>query len=191
MIIIKHRVNSLKDVNPKFGIECDLWNYNGEAVLSHDSPNDDSVRLYNLLDANSSLYAINAKSNDLSIVLPALKLNETKDYFIFDASVPESIKLINNGYKVFTRQSEYERTPSFYIESSGVWMDQFKSDWIRSDHINQHLILDKKVAIVSPELHGRDHLPFWSHLKLMKLFGEVYLCTKYPEEAEEFFNGNI
>ncbi len=69
-------------------------------------------------------------------------------------------------------------------------MDQFYSDWIQEDDINDNLTNYVEVAIVSPDLHGRDPRPFWRELKEMDLNGEIFLCTKFPEEAEEFFNAD-
>ena len=190
---LKHRVNDTDDINFNYGIELDVWNYNGYAVLSHDSPKEDCIELGDLLSFRLPYYAINAKSTGLEIIVPELK--NRKDYFIFDAAVPEALKLLKAGLNVFTRQSEYEKAPSFYNEANGIWLDQMESDWVSQWDLNVHLSTyntdktRKQVAIVSPELHGRDPKAFWLKLKGMDLVGDVWLCTKFPDEAKKVIYG--
>lgn len=187
--IIKHRVNSIKDANLVFGGECDVWNYRGNLVLSHDSPNDNSLYFDELLDLDLPVYAINAKSTGLEYLYGWLEVKD--NYFIFDCAVPEAIKLMNLGLRVYTRHSEYEFEPSFLLEAHGVWMDMMLGDWINERNINEYLTIGKEVAITSPELHGREYKEFWQRLKKMELSGDIYLCTKFPEEAAEFFSSAV
>jgi len=187
---LKHRCNDPKDINPKFGAEVDVWNFNDKLVLSHYAPSNGKLENnhhYLLNDIPIDQYvAINAKSTDLIYLCDGLV--HRSNYFVFDCAVPEAIRLAELGLRVFTRQSEYENVPSFYNKAVGVWMDQFETDWVNDISINQHLTNTKEVAIVSPELHGRDPKQFWFQLKQMKLNGDVWLCTKLPDEAEVFFD---
>ena len=107
-------------------------------------------------------------------------------------SVPDALSYINLKLKVFTRQSEYEKEPSFYEYASGVWLDEFYSHWIDEKLIKTHLNNGKLVCIVSPELHKRDYHKEWQEYKKisenLKAGDKLLLCTDYLDEAKEFFN---
>jgi hypothetical protein len=105
-------------------------------------------------------------------------------------SVPDALGYLNNKMNIFTRQSEFETTPSLYEQADGVWMDEFKGHWITAQEINRHLDNEKKVCIVSPELHQRDHFSIWKDYKVFAKAvnsEKLMLCTDYPEEAKEYF----
>ena len=114
---------------------------------------------------------------------------DIENYFTFDMSIPDTIGYINENIKFYSRQSEYELTPAFYQEASGIWLDAFTSNWYGAGLIYNHLNNNKKVAIVSPELHKRPHFQFWEYLKKEKIYQEenVIICTDYPENAKAFF----
>lgn len=180
-----------------FGTETDIRDYLGELVISHDIAVKESLKLSRFFEIYKSFdetlpLALNIKADGLQARLRSL-LNryDIKNYFLFDMSVPEAVRYIKQGFTVYTRHSEYEREPNLYVESDGVWMDEFNSHWITVDHINGHLLQKKKVCIVSPELHGRKYRDSWKDYKenLSSQFGEgIYLCTDKPEDAREYFN---
>jgi hypothetical protein len=105
-------------------------------------------------------------------------------------SIPDSIGYINNGISVFSRQSEFEKTPVFYNQVEGIWLDSFNKEWYDLDLIVNHLKQGKKVAIVSSELHGRDQMGLWELVKTSNLYKEekLILCTDFPELALQYFN---
>lgn len=183
--IIKHRVNKVEDIDSRFGIECDVWYSDYDYYVGHDEPSD--IRFEEIIWETKNIIAINAKSCSLL----RLRKIQPDSYFIFDAAVPEAIKLAKLGLNVYTRQSEYEEFPSFYQLSKGVWMDMMERDWVNAGEIQNHLDNNKGVAITSPELHGRDYKEFWAKLKEMDIKDDIYLCTKHPEEAQEFFNEKV
>lgn len=167
-----------------FGIEIDIWQRNGNLVISHNEPTINSQQAKPILYSVNTPMALNLKcSIDVELLKSTLK--NTDNYFLFDSAVPDSIKYIKAGLNVYTRDSEYEEKPAFYKEAIGVWMDMFNINWITEAIIKEHLSNNKKVCIVSPELHGRDHKWFWEELKSWNL--DVQLCTDYPFEAREFF----
>ena len=50
-----------------------------------------------------------------------------------------------------------------------------------------------KICIISPELHGFEHIKFWRKLKEVNKYEKnkiIYLCTDYPNEASKYFNTN-
>ena len=50
---------------------------------------------------------------------------------------------------------------------------------------------NKKICIVSPELHNRKYEKEWNHYKEIEQqlnITNLMICTDYPELAQEFFN---
>lgn len=180
-----------------FGTETDFRDFNGELVISHDVPNSDAMpasRFFEIYQSFSSdlPLAMNIKSDGLQhLIREAIKTYQIKKYFLFDMSVPDGLVYVRQGgFKVFTRQSEYEKLPSFYEDAQGVWLDMFLSDWIEERDIATHLEKGKQVCIVSPDLHKREHLPFWERLKRMTLSNsdKLSICTDFPEACKTFFS---
>lgn len=178
------------------GTETDFRDYKGELVISHDIPTSENIsvksffELYKSFNDNVCL-AINIKADGLQRDLKKL-LSEynIENYFTFDMSIPDTIGYIKENIKFFSRQSEYEAVPAFYEDATGIWLDAFISNWYSADLIYNHLNNNKKVAIVSPELHKRSYFTFWEYLKKEKIHKEenVVLCTDYPKNAKAFFS---
>jgi glycerophosphoryl diester phosphodiesterase len=179
------------------GIETDLRDYLGEIVISHDIPTKQSITLEDLLisyksmDDNSIFLALNIKSDGLHrLVNNLLKKYQIDNYFVFDMSIPDSFGYMKQDLKFFMRQSEFEKEVILYDNSNGVWLDCFESEWYSNDLIQNHLDNNKKVAIVSPELHKRNHINFWENLKKCNFINNenILLCTDFPSKANSFFN---
>ncbi len=181
-----------------FGIETDIRDYNGEIVISHDIPIhsneliyfNDFINLYKSF-SNQNTLAINIKSDGLSNALrEMLKLENITNYFVFDMSIPETISYKKNKLIFYTRQSEFEKGPVFYDECYGVWLDQFTEDWVDQTILEYHHNNNKKICIVSPELHGRDYLSAWEKYKNINKKNthlNFIICTDHPLEARSFF----
>ena len=179
-----------------YGIETDLRDLDGKIVISHDMPTSSNPlffdELLNILRRNRDYQnlwlALNIKSHGLAgNLLEKIRKYDLKNYFIFDNSIPDLRSYISLGIKFFIRQSEYESDLSFYPETSGVWLDSFESDINDKEQIQSHLDNKKLVCIVSPELHGRDHMGFWNFIAEFKT-DSIMLCTDYPDEAQAYFN---
>mgnify|MGYP001290086788 CR=1 FL=1 len=70
-------------------------------------------------------------------------------------------------------------------------MDEFKEHWINEAIIKKHIGNEKKVCIVSPELHGHNYENTWDDYKKIEGNlgrGRIMLCTNYPVEARMHFN---
>jgi len=179
-----------------FGIETDLRDRDGSIVISHDMAGADAMPLPQFLDlaereGSRLTLALNVKADGLqSSLAVALKDRAIADWFVFDMSVPDTLGYRRLGMPFFTRESEVEPDPPLYADAAGVWMDQFFGDWIEPDHIARHLDAGKRVALVSPELHGRDHRAFWDRLARSSLGRDdaVMLCTDFPDRARGCFN---
>ena len=179
-----------------FGLETDIRDAAGELVVSHDpavgtvQPLTELLALYECRCGAATL-ALNIKADGLCPFLRVLlDRHRITDYFCFDMSVPETFAYQRECLRFYTRESEYETAPVLYAESAGVWMDQFTTDWITPARIARHLDAGKQVAIVSPELHGRPHLPFWQTLLAAgpACRAGVLLCTDHPSAARQFFH---
>ncbi|WP_255536823.1 hypothetical protein [Polynucleobacter sp. 86C-FISCH] len=179
-----------------FGIETDFRDLNGRLVVSHDVPGSDALSIEDFITlykatTNPGLMALNIKADGLQwLVKEMVKASGMKDYFVFDMSVPDMREYFSNGIPVFTRLSEYETPPAFLNASAGVWLDAFENEWYDIQVLNDLLKKKKLVAIVSPELHGRDHNYLWEFLKSNQLFKNplISLCTDFPMEAKEYFH---
>ena len=179
-----------------FGIETDVRDLNGQLVISHDPPKyncehvslDEFISLYNRYKS-SEVVAFNIKSDGLQSRLEdILYKSEFSNYFVFDASIPDSLQYVKSGVTYYARQSEYEKIPNLYDFASGIWLDSFNSTWYNVDVITTHLENKKNVCVVSPELHGRNHLSTWKLLKQISYkTGCLSLCTDYPRQAKAFF----
>jgi len=106
-------------------------------------------------------------------------------------SVPDGLGYLKQNIKAFTRESEYEKLPSFYDESCGIWLDEFQGHWITKEVIEKHVKNGKQICIVSPDLHKREYKKEWQHYKeIEKQLGitNLMMCTDYPEMAKEFLD---
>lgn len=180
-----------------FGTETDIRDSGSTLVISHDIPLQSAMNVEDFFDLYQSEgqglpLALNIKSDGLQTELKRmLSRYEIQNYFVFDMSVPDGLRYLADEFQMYTRQSEYEKEPSFYHQAQGVWLDEFNIPWICSNVLDTHLENHKRISIVSPELHGRDHRERWSLYQKMPVIksDKVCLCTDYPEEAKEFFNG--
>lgn len=188
-------------VKEGFGIETDLRNYYSDIVLRHDFPDRnnnylflrDFVSLMN--DYQPTTLALNIKTDGLQIALKEVltKVRKAHYVFVFDWSVPDGVGWAKTNLKLFTRLSEYEQSPILLDKSHGLWIDCFQYDFAHFQLLLQHQSLDK-FCFVSPELHGRDPVLFWTNLRRFLKTNEPMLqkttiCTDYPFEVLKFFQG--
>ena len=181
MIIIKHRVNSIKEINPKFGLEIDIHNYNNKLVLAHDHPNEQSIKLENFIThiPKNSLLAINIKNEEVEAELKIiLSRSKTTNYFTFDWPVTSLHNAINHDLNCAFRLSEYEK--DIVPNCPWVWLDSFNEIWYDADFLISLKKSGIKLAIVSPELHNREE----DISKVKDIVNAVKvdaMCTDIPE----------
>lgn len=177
-----------------FGTETDVRDIVGQLVISHDMPLGDELGFddfLRLLKGRSLPLALNVKSDGLvAVLLELIGKHVVHDWFVFDMAVPDMKSYILAGVPVFTRMSEIEREPVWLEQSVGIWLDSFDSDWYDNNLIEDLIKLNKRICIVSPELHKRNHLPLWHQLRLLPKNNLLMLCTDMPSEAVEFFGIN-
>lgn len=176
-----------------YGTETDVRECGGLLLMSHDIPSGSEVTLdqfLSIVDGRVLPLAINIKADGLADVLKmAFDDHPGLDWFVFDMSIPDTRAHFSAGNPVFVRMSEVEKTPAWLEQASGVWLDGFDSVWYDKELILDLLQKNKKVCIVSEELHKRDHALQWKMLS--QISSESFmLCTDFPEDATKFFSGD-
>lgn len=179
-----------------FGTETDIRDFEGKLVISHDVANksaislDEMLEIYSAYDGRPTL-ALNIKSDGLQDLL-AEKLNYygINNYFVFDMSIPDTIGYLKKDIKTFLRSSEYEDPSPLLSGGCGIWLDGFTRLNLDLAKALNWISQDKKICIVSPELHKRDPMPEWTEIKdfIKRCSSNFILCTDTPEEAKEYFN---
>lgn len=185
----------LKSLDLNYGVEFDVRDFNSNLVLSHDIPNNKSPKLEDFLKKIKNLnkyLVINIKSDGLNIKLKRLlKKYKIKNYAVFDMSIPDTLTYVKLNIKFLLRISKYENDLSLLQKSHGIWLDQFDKNFVSYEKINFYFKLNKKIFIVSPELHGRSYIQNWRLLKNISTKipnAKIFLCTDFPNKANRFFN---
>lgn len=175
-----------------FGIETDLRDRLGQVVVSHDVPGADAPALSQCwtqwleLASPERVLALNVKADGLAEIMAPLVAGRASDYFFFDMSVPDMRHYLRLGLTTFTRHSDAEPSPAYYGDCAGVWMDELETEWIRESDVQAHLDAGKMVALVSGELHRRDHGPIWELARSFRHDDRVMVCTDLPAQLQEF-----
>lgn len=181
--------------NSEFGIETDIRDAGGQLVIAHDmavgneNPLKDVLALTERFQSRSiKSLALNIKADGLAASLHRELQGYTDlDIFVFDMSIPDMRSYLGLGFKVFVRISEVESDPPWLEQCDGVWLDSFTSDWFSDKLVFEILNSGKRLCVVSPELHGRNHQNLWNKLVPFAQQKALMLCTDLPLEACEFF----
>lgn len=175
-----------------FGLETDIRDCCGQAVISHDPALSDVVKFSEINELTfSGLVALNVKADGL---IPLL-MNETQiglprfEHFYFDMSFPESMKYRASNLPLADRKSDLEQLQNY--NSGYVWVDSFKSDWYLNEVMLPNKPVGVKVVVVSPELHNRPYLKAWKWLaKQMLSDNSLHICTDYPLQFLELIESS-
>ncbi len=174
-----------------FGLETDLRDHMGQLVISHDIVNNGEISFSNLLSLSEKyklLLALNIKSDGLAkLVSKAMIGYDRKNWFVFDMSIPDTLDHLSEGNPVFARMSEVEKTPVWFEQIDGIWLDSFDNQWYDLTLISDLLNKGKQVCVVSPELHGREYIGLWTMLLPLAKEHRLILCTDFPVKATEHF----
>ena len=196
MILIKHRVNTIKElvrINPKYGVEVDVRSDKNKLLLNHD-PFNKGVDFDSFLkNFKHNFLIVNVKEEGIeNKILNKLKKNKIKNFFLLDVTIPQLAKIfkLKKEKKIALRISKYE-TMEGILKLSGnvnwIWLDTLDGNLPIS--FNQIKKLRKKrfkICLVSPEL------PMKKNLYLYKLKRKIYkkinlfdaICTKKPNTWE-------
>jgi glycerophosphoryl diester phosphodiesterase len=178
-----------------FGTETDLRDLAGRLVVAHDPPGPEAPPAEELFALHARLgpalpLALNVKADGLQALVTAMLARfAVQDAFVFDMSIPDTVQWLKTEVPVFVRHSDVEPEPPLLDRASGVWLDGFAADWWEAATIRRHLDAGRRLCVVSPELHGRPHLPIWEKLAAAGLDAAegLMLCTDHPTEARRLF----
>ena len=110
MIIVKHRVNTskeLKKININFGVEVDLRSKNKNIYLHHDPFKKGELFSKWIKSFKHKLIVLNVKEEGLEPkILSILKRNNVRNYFFHDQTFSSLIKNMHKT-KVSIRYSEF------------------------------------------------------------------------------------
>lgn len=182
-----------------FGTETDVRDLDGTLVIAHDPPRKGAMTVEAFLSRHASVdaalpLALNVKADGLqTMVAELLQRFEVPDAFVFDMSIPDTLGWLKAGVPVFTRMSDFEPDPVLADRCAGIWLDAFQSDWWDAATVESQVASGRRVCIVSPELHKREHIPVWERLADagdLIATDDVMLCTDFPEAAKEFFGSD-
>ena len=182
-----------------FGIETDLRDICGNIVISHDCPNGNEILfedVLKLLDGRNLTLALNIKADGLAkAMLSLLEKYKVSNFFTFDMSIPEMYFQSGVNISYFSGISDISPSAVLYKSSLGIWLDAFDNLWYDNNKLYQLLETiierdEKKVCIVSEDLHNRCIETQWDMIRSLKFVysDSLYLCTDKPLEAREFFN---
>ena len=135
------------------------------------------------------LLALNIKADGLIPLLgPLLDLLPRERLFFFDMTTPQLISYARASLPVAVRVSEFEPVDHSVFAKLDVpvrvWLDAFDSDWWLGDPEVEALCRTGQVAIVSPEIHGRDPEAVWAWFGEQVTAGcDLYLCTDRCDDA--------
>lgn len=182
-----------------YGIETDVRDLGNKLVISHDPPDSNDIIIFDdfvatVLETKSiGRIALNIKSDGLNEKIQrtlATVCDDISNFFAFDMSVPDTLLYKTNRFPFYTRVSEYEMEISSIPCASGVWVDNFSGSFNQIEYSQKILETGKRVAFVSPELHGRDHSLMWAQILKFQLHRHTNfeLCTDYPDAAYKYFS---
>ena len=179
-----------------FGTETDLRDCGGKVVIAHDMPKGDEMdfeELLQIMNGYNLPLALNIKADGLAeTILELLEKYNHTNYFTFDMSIPDMVVHIKRGMRVFTGLSDILPVPVMLDDVAGVWLDSFYGDWFGTNTIDDLIASGKSVCIASSELHKRVPEKQWETVRHSKSIGSenLWLCTDWPEKANEYFNLN-
>lgn len=179
-----------------FGTETDIRDLDASLVIAHDPPRRGAMPAADMLTLHAAIdpslpLALNVKADGLQAMTAALLEHFVlAEAFVFDMSIPDMLQWLKTGVPVYTRLSDVEPEPLLVDRCAGVWLDAFHSDWWDITTIESQLAAGRRVCIVSPDLHRRNHQPVWDRLAAAAdviATDHLMLCTDYPQAAKEFF----
>ena len=190
MIIIKHRVNSskeLKRLNNDYGVEIDLRSNNKTIYLHHDPYVKGELFSKWIKHYDHKLLVLNVKEEGLERqILKILKKNKIRNFFFHDQTFSTILKNMYHT-NVSIRFSEYEglkKMNMLFNKIKWLWVDNFTKIHLEKKFF---LFLKKqnvKICIVSPELVKKERIKEINNiiLKLRKNNLKIdAVCTKQPK----------
>lgn len=190
MIIIKHRVNSVKDLkktDKNFGVEIDLRSNQSNIYLHHDPFKKGELFNKWARSFKHKILVLNVKEEGLEDkILKILKKNKIKKFFFHDQTFSSLLKNMTKTH-VSIRHSEYEslqKTNYLFKKIKWIWIDNFNKIKLEKKFYQELKKNNVKICLVSPELvkikRMKEIKKVISFLK-KKNFKIDAVCTKKPK----------
>ena len=190
MIIVKHRVNTIKDLkktNKNFGIEIDLRSNQSDIYLHHDPFKKGELFNKWAKSFKHKILVLNVKEEGLEYkILKILRKNKIKKFFFHDQSFSSLLKNMIKTH-VSIRYSEYEsldNTNYLFKKIKWIWIDNFNEIKLEKKFYQKLKKNNVKICLVSPELVNVKRVKqikkIISFLK-KKNFKIDAVCTKKPK----------
>jgi hypothetical protein len=190
MIIIKHRINTIRNLNKtdkNFGVEIDLRSDKKNIYLHHDPFKKGVLFKKWIKYYKHKIMVLNVKEEGLEkSILKILKKYRIKNFFFHDQTFSTLLKNMSKT-KVSVRYSEFENLKNIkhlFKRIKWIWIDNFSV--IRLEKKFYSYLKKKKVRIclVSPELVKKSRV---SEIKKIILYFKKNnftidaVCTKKPD----------
>ena len=190
MIIVKHRVNTIKDLkktDKNFGIEIDLRSNQSDIYLHHDPFKKGELFNKWAKSFKHKILVLNVKEEGLEHkILKILKKNKIKKFFFHDQTFSSLLKNMIKTH-VSIRYSEYEsleKTNYLFKKIKWIWIDNFNEIKLEKKFYQKLKKNNVKICLVSPELVNVKRVKqikkIISFLK-KKNFKIDAVCTKKPK----------
>ena len=190
MIIIKHRVNTIKDLkktDKNFGVEIDLRSNQSDVYLNHDPFKKGELFNKWARSFKHKILVLNVKEEWLEHkILKILKKNKIKKFFFHDQTFSSLLKNMIKTH-VSIRYSEYEslqKTNYLFKKIKWIWIDNFNKIKLERKFYQELKKNKVKICLVSPELvkikRKKEIKKVISFLK-KKNFKIDAVCTKKPK----------
>lgn len=161
-----HRINNsaeIKDLDPNWGIELDLRDYDGEVIVQHDPFKSGELFKEYIKKVENRDLILNIKCERIEYhILHILnEANYTGNYFFLDSTFPMIYTLSNQGESnIALRFSEYEGIDileQMQGKVKWVWVDVFKKLPLTKEICHKIKLMGYNICLVSPELQGHDN----------------------------------
>lgn len=190
MIIIKHRVNLIKELkktDKNLGVEIDLRSNQSNIYLQHDPFKKGELFSKWAKNFKHKFLVLNVKEEGLeNRILKILKKNKIKNFFFHDQTFSSLIKNMAKT-NVSIRYSEFEdlqKTNFLFKKIKWIWIDNFNKIKLERKFYKKLKKNNVKICLVSPELvkatRSREIKKITNFLKKMN-FKIDAVCTKKPE----------
>lgn len=190
-LFICHRINSsdeLNKIHKSFGVELDLRDdhNSNKLILAHD-PYDNGEYFENYLQHyNKSMMILNIKSERIEFeCINLMEKHNITNYFFLDSTFPMiyTINKKNNNNNFAIRYSEYEDIHDNSLNLvKWVWIDCFTKMPLIKNLYDKLCYMNKKICIVSPELHGHNNETiqlYKKQLSDMNIIPDAICCKSY------------
>ncbi len=190
MIIIKHRVNTIKNLNKtdkNFGVEIDLRSDKKNIYLHHNPFRKGELFKKWIEYYKHKIIVLNVKEEGLEkSILKILKKYRINNFFFHDQTFSTLLKNMSKT-KVSVRYSEFENLKNIkylFKKIKWIWIDNFSGIKLEKKFYSYLKRKKVKICLVSPELVKKSRI---SEVKKIILYLKKNnftidaVCTKKPD----------